>query len=274
MTNEEKPAIVVAVDGSRHSDATLRWAVEEATHSGAPLRILTVADEHHVRHLGRGSSRAACQRALDEALAAAGSALGADRVSGEVLTGPVDEAVLGQVAGARLLAVGKRGLHSVPRLLVGSTSLSLAGRAPLPTVVVPESWMQETHRSDPVVVGVDPAQETAKLLELAFARAEWLDAPLLAVQGHEHPEEEPAPEEADRLAGVLAPWQEQHPSVQVECRDTRNHPAMAVLDAAESAQLIVLGRHKDSRFAGFGFGSVTRAVLHYATCPVAVVPTD
>ncbi len=49
---------------------------------------------------------------------------------------------------------------------------------------------------------------------------------------------------------------------------------MAVLDAAEQAQLVVLGRHKDSRFSGFGFGSVTRAVLHYTTCPVLVVPTD
>jgi nucleotide-binding universal stress UspA family protein len=48
---------------------------------------------------------------------------------------------------------------------------------------------------------------------------------------------------------------------------------MAVLDAAEQAQLVVLGRHTDGRLGGFAFGSVTRAVLHYAECPVMVAPT-
>ena len=37
---------------------------------------------------------------------------------------------------------------------------------------------------------------------------------------------------------------------------------------------MLIGRHASSRFTGFVFGSVTRAVLHYATVPVLVVPTD
>lgn len=273
-TRQQTSTVVVAVDGSAHSDATVRWAVGEAMRSGASVRFYSVADDHALRHLGRGASRSACTRAMEEAVEAARSVLGEDRADGEVLTGRVDEAVLERLDGAGLLAVGKRGLHSLPRLLVGSTSLSLAGTSPVPTVVVPEGWNAEDHAAEPVVVGVDPAQENTRLLDLAFDRAEWLDVPLVAVHGHEHPDEEPIPEKDTRLEAMLTGLAESHPGVEVRAVDEDQHPAMAVLDAAGPAQLLVLGRHKDSRFAGFGFGSVTRAVLHYAECPVLVVPTD
>lgn len=49
---------------------------------------------------------------------------------------------------------------------------------------------------------------------------------------------------------------------------------MAVLDAAEHAQLVILGRQPDGKLGAFPFGSVTRAVRHYSECPVMVVPTE
>ena len=52
-----------------------------------------------------------------------------------------------------------------------------------------------------------------------------------------------------------------------------DQPAFGILEQGLRAQLVVLGRHTAShRMAGFAFGSVTRAVLHYSTAPVAVVP--
>ena len=50
--------------------------------------------------------------------------------------------------------------------------------------------------------------------------------------------------------------------------------AAAILEAAEEAQLVVLGRHPAGVFGGFAFGSVARAVLHYAETPVMVVPAE
>jgi nucleotide-binding universal stress UspA family protein len=47
-----------------------------------------------------------------------------------------------------------------------------------------------------------------------------------------------------------------------------------VLEAAEEAQVVVLGRHPAGMFGGFAFGSVARAVLHYAEVPVIAVPSD
>jgi nucleotide-binding universal stress UspA family protein len=51
------------------------------------------------------------------------------------------------------------------------------------------------------------------------------------------------------------------------------HPAGAVIDEAHKAraQLIVVGARRQSKLSGFPLGSVTRAVLHHADCPVAVV---
>ena len=44
--------------------------------------------------------------------------------------------------------------------------------------------------------------------------------------------------------------------------------------ASESdAQLLVIGTHHHTRLTSFLLGSVTRGVLHHATCPLAVVPT-
>ncbi len=273
--------VVAAVDGSDPNHAAVLWAAGEASRAGADLSLVAVADEHHIRHLGRGVSKSRAQRAVDAALEAARTMVGEEHLSGKVLTGLVDETLIGHLDRARLLVVGKRGLHSIPRLLVGSTSLSVAGRCPVPTAVVPESWSQHEHENDVIVVGVEPDQDNARLLHLAFRRADHLGVPLVVIHGHEHSEELPVEDDpvtaaapGSRLDEELAPWRDRFPAVDVRPLDSRSHPAMAVLDAAETAQLVVLGRHKDSRFSGFGFGSVTRAVLHYATCPVLVVPTD
>ena len=83
--------------------------------------------------------------------------------------------------------------------------------------------------------------------------------------------EQQAREEFERLAGT---WQRGSSTSTCGVVHRNQHPAMAVLDAAEDAQLVVLGRHTDSKLGGFTFGSVARAVLHYSECPVVVAPAD
>jgi nucleotide-binding universal stress UspA family protein len=72
---------------------------------------------------------------------------------------------------------------------------------------------------------------------------------------------------------MLDAWRVRYPEVEASSVQASAHPAMAILDAAEKAQLVVLGRHRVRKMAGLALGSVTRAVLHYAECPVLVVPT-
>jgi nucleotide-binding universal stress UspA family protein len=73
-----------------------------------------------------------------------------------VVTGSPVEVILAAAADARLVVMGKRGLGVFARVIVGSTSIAVAGRAKAPVVIVPEDWTREDHRDGPVVLGIDP----------------------------------------------------------------------------------------------------------------------
>ncbi|QNN51523.1 universal stress protein [Nocardioides mesophilus] len=273
---EDHSPVVVGVDGSERNRAAIAWAAQEAGRSGCDLRLVGVSELTLIPHLSHPAPRSAARHAVDDALETAKQYVGPEHLASEVASGPVEEALLERSAGARLLVVGKRGRHAIPRMLVGSTSLAVAGRSPVPVAVVPDSWDQRAHEHGAVVVGVHPDQPASRLLHLAFHRAHRLKTPLVVVHGREQHDDVPVGTEAEpaALEGFLEAWRHRFPEVEVSAHDRAGHPAVVVLDAAADAQLVILGRRNSSRFSGFGFGSVTRAVLHYAECPVLVVPTD
>jgi len=69
------------------------------------------------------------------------------------------------------------------------------------------------------------------------------------------------------LAEALAGWRDKDPDVEVREVVVRDRPARALVAAAMTAELLVVG-HRARRAPG----STTHGVLHRATCPVAVVP--
>ncbi len=281
--------VVVGVDGSKQNEAAVTWAAAEAAQVGADL-VLVTALRDEGPHLPRLSPQAVEERVrelLDEVAEQAAGTTPRERIRTQVVDATADEALLTEFPEARMLVLGKRGLNAISRLLVGSTSLAVAGRAHNVVVIVPGTWVGNGHRRMPVVVGVDPYRPSHRLLHLAFRRAERLDVPLIAVHGWETPtaalmagvavDEGLAEWKADARAEfdkVISTWENRFPHVRLSTVRSDLHPATAVLEAAERAQLVVLGRHASSRFTGFAFGSVARAVLHYAECPVMVVPTD
>jgi len=269
--------VVVGVDGSDGSRSALAWAAGEAAAAGADLRVVMAA-EH--RPFGHASKRA--ERTVAALAHGVNGIVPGERLTHVVYDGAPEAVLLDHLDGTRLLVVGKRGLGTLNRMFVGSTSLEVAGRSPIPVAVVPTGWDQAAHRQEPVVVGVEPDQPHHALMHLAFRRAERLEVPLVAVHGWEPPGTTAELPEDDggelaaraRFDELVAWWQDRFPEVEARKRASPLHPAMAVLDQAEAgAQLVMLGRHHSNRFAGFGFGSVTRAVLHYAEVPVLVVPT-
>ena len=289
----DRSPVVVAVDGSDRNKAAVAWAATEAARLGTRLVLVTVVDDA-VLPLPHFSVRGTEQQArsmLDAVAAEVGPVVGPENLDSQVLSGWPAEVLVSRFPEARLLVVGKRGLGAIPRLIVGSTSLAVAGRARVPVVVVPDEWHQVDHDHRPIVVGVDPYRPYERVVDVAIERAARFEVPLVAVHGWEIPTagawgatsmagaatpavaewEEQAHDEFDR---VLNAWRGRHPEVELSGVRSHLQPAMAVLDAAEKAQLVVLGRHVSHRLGGFAFGSVTRAVLHYAECPVLVVPTD
>lgn len=281
--------VVVGVDGSKANTAAVEWAAHEAAETGVDLVLLSALDmqEHRPPWYSVSEHEQRVHAMLDDVAAQVAPVLARERIDTEAVDGSPVEALLERAGDARLLVLGKRGLGAVSRLLVGSTSLAVAGRAPVPVVIVPDAWTPNGHARRPIVVGVDPYRAHQPVLRLAFRRAERLDVPLVAVHGWEVPAGllMDGPEVAESVVQwknearaafdrVVGEWERRFPHVRLSTVRSDLHPATAVLEASERAQLVVLGRHVTSRFHGFGFGSVTRAVLHYSECPVLVVPDE
>lgn len=280
--------VVVAVDGSDRNRDAVSWAAGEAATLGCSVELVTALQEHVVaapRSLRRRSSDA--QDMLADVRSRVEHVVTDQEVRTLALTGAPVEVLLERARSARMVVLGKRGLGGFARVLVGSTSIAVAGRSPVPVVVIPDGWHPADHSDRPIVLGVDPEKADHRPIHVAFSRAQRLGVTLVAVHGWELPAAYSW--DADTLAGdtagmersshrrfdeVLESWRSRFPDVAVRTMHAHQHPAAAVLEAAEVAQLIVLGRHAEGIFGGFAFGSVARAVMHYAECPVLVVPAE
>jgi nucleotide-binding universal stress UspA family protein len=102
----------------------------------------------------------------------------------------------------------------------------------------------------------------------------WLDVPVDAPRGEpvwtvdwERVENDEHRLLAERLAG----WQEEYPDVKVQRVVTRDRPVRSLLDAAEAAQLVVVGSRGRGGFTGMLLGSTSHALIHHCPCPLVVV---
>jgi nucleotide-binding universal stress UspA family protein len=84
------------------------------------------------------------------------------------------------------------------------------------------------------------------------------------------------PDRADEwrgfLAAVLQPWRDKYPGVRVVESVVAEGASGALVRAASSASLLVVGRQLTGRPGGPCTGPVANAAIHHAGCPVAVVP--
>ena len=60
--------------------------------------------------------------------------------------------------------------------------------------------------------------------------------------------------------------------LKIDPRLVRGGAARVILEAAEGADLVVIGSRGLGGFAGLLLGSVSHQVVHHATCPTVVVP--
>ncbi|WP_222269852.1 universal stress protein [Modestobacter marinus] len=72
------------------------------------------------------------------------------------------------------------------------------------------------------------------------------------------------------LAEAMAGWRDEVPAVPVREVVVRDRTARALVAAALTAELLVIGHRRRNRLATLG--STTHGVLHRAPCPLAVVP--
>jgi len=140
------PGIIVGVDGSGHSEAALRWAMDEAAIRDAPLTVIAVLehgadfwtgnpnifDQHQP---GRDIARQSVEKAVGQAAARLGDSRPAS-VTVQVLSGTPAEILINASGDADMVVVGSRGSGGLARLLMGSVSSQVAQHARSPVVIV------------------------------------------------------------------------------------------------------------------------------------------
>ena len=141
--------VVVGVDGSKHGEAALRFAAEEAALRNARLRIVYAwqfpAMEFPTDVVASADALPGLVRAMSDdadGLVQAAVALVKEiqpSVSCEarVVEGHAGSALLEQAKGAALVVVGSRGRSDLTGMLLGSVSHQVLHHASCPVTVVP-----------------------------------------------------------------------------------------------------------------------------------------
>ncbi|MGI5290037.1 universal stress protein [Nonomuraea polychroma] len=265
--------VVVGVDDSEESLRAVEWAAGEAERRRRPLQILHAFIWPLLGvPLGpapgappEGGLRHAAERVLATALDRARAVAPDIEVTTSLPETEAATALVHDSHQAELLVVGSRGLGEIGGLLLGSVGARLATEAACPVVVVRGPFTPH----GPVVVGIADHDESEALLTFAFAyatrTANTVTLAHVGAEGSAGPGRTVLPEH------LLDRWQERYPAVTVVQESLTGHPGKALMQASSEASLLVVGSHHRHELSALVHGSVSQAVLHHATCPVAII---
>jgi nucleotide-binding universal stress UspA family protein len=282
-------AVVVGVDGSAASDAALEWAADFAMARRAPLCILYGAGDlgdnlipfkEDAREMLSRASRRVTDHALEIVTRRAPD------LDVEIQT-PFEDArqALLDVDDASMVVVGTRGRGPIESLLLGSVSQAVASHSRCPVTVVRPAEGRDDSGPAPVVVGVDLDGTSDGALEVGFQIASMSRRPLEAIHAWATQDnviavltQEQRTVVTDKhergFAEAMSGYAEKYPDVPVTTRMTAETGPTALVSASEEAAHVVVGGRADRRVPRY-FGSVGRAVIEHAHCPVTVVrPTS
>jgi len=285
--------IVVAVDGSRASNAAVDWAAREAAMRNVPLTVFHAVvtpmatfppvpypESLVVRLEDEGRRDVMHAVKIAEEAVPAGQKVAIEREI--VFSAPVP-ALVNISEQAEMIVVGSSGRGLLARGVIGSVSSAVVRHAQCPVAVIRDEDVPDPQHA-PVLLGVDgsPASELATAIafdEASFRGVDlmalhaWSDVEVLDLAGLDW---SAVQAEAERsLAEALAGWQERYPDVTVHRLIERDRPARQLVEKSASAQLVVVGSHGRGGLTGMLLGSVSNAVLHSVRVPVIVArPTS
>nr|WP_221377171.1 universal stress protein [Actinoplanes polyasparticus] len=278
------PPILVGVDGSEPSLAAVDLAIREGALRERTVRI--VYGDCWADHPAWATNDPDGDVAADllsepqQAIRDATDRASATQVpiTTEILAGDPAAVLIRESAHADLLVLGHRGRGGLPELLLGSVAIKVAAHATCPVLITRGT----APATGDILVGVDGSTADDAVLGFAFheaalrgtelrvlhaANRSHLGNPESLLQHHTATESAPA----QLLTDAVLNWSRKYPTVTTHQHSTTGRPADAILQAGANAQLVVLGARGHAKLAGRRLGSVTHAVLHHASCPVAVV---
>jgi nucleotide-binding universal stress UspA family protein len=286
MNAPENAVVVCVAEGG--VDSALAFAVGEAQRTQRPLHVAhVILMPTGTAYAGlRGSILEAGQTALDTAQKRAGELAG-DTVS--VTADLIDDStvvngLVRHTEEASVLVLQHRASNPVARVLTGSVAQSVAGRAHVPVVSVPEGWTPRRDSTPVVTAAVQDVVEAPALLRIAFEEARarsaslvvlhawWLASGFDVVVVDEDYRDQYAAEQREELEPVLTPLRAEFPDVTVALDVRHAPPVEAVLDGAEKSDLLVLCLRHHLLPLRSHLGPVARAAISHAACPVLITP--
>ncbi|WP_431933226.1 universal stress protein [Nonomuraea jabiensis] len=175
---------------------------------------------------------------------------------------------------AELIVVGCRGFSALGGLMAGSVSGHVAAHATCPVIVM--RGPAEARGARDVVMGFDSSRTCAAALGFAAGETVRPGGPLKVVIAYQNRGRGAGMQETRIQTEGLA-WNEltllerRFPDLQasVELVDDSARPAL--LEVAGKARLLVVGSRGLGEVRGLLLESVSQALVHQASCPVAVV---
>lgn len=270
--------VVIGYDGSKHSQAALDTAVEEARARDVDLLVCNAIDTALYLPGREHAHDLAAERAVQDAVGRAAAVLGERRVHTHIEPGHPSSVLLRQSGPADLVVVGSHGHRPVTQMFVGSTSEAVAGHGSGPVLVVRQP---AEHPHGHVTVGVDGSEVSVRALAMAVdmaardgttVRAVVAVPPMIDAAGVVSGPDDPTLRRAgEELAGIVADVTAGVTGVTVEEHVVQLHPIEAILEHARGARMVVVGSRGRGGFAALVLGSVGRRLVHTAPCPVLVV---
>jgi nucleotide-binding universal stress UspA family protein len=288
--------VVMALDGSPHSDQTLEWGLHEASLRGADVILARawIDPLERVEWSWYPIVAAELDAEVDAEVAtylAEKRATATDRYPGLTITTTVlrggEVPMLRQLSEtAQLLVVGARGRAGHVRM--GSISAHLAAHSRCDVVVVRGEEDAPLAADAPVVVGVDGSRASLAAAESAAREASMRSAPLVVL--HARPtiadpygrgmpalspryaqdidENDPTHRAAQDVASGL---RNRHPGLEIRVTLVDDDPAHALAEASQGAALVVVGSRGLGAFRGMLLGSVSNDVIRNAASTVLVL---
>ena len=274
--------IVVGVHELDSSIAALEWALRRAEALEAPVLLVhSVPAAWLAEKYGYYNSIINDEQKLVRQIELRAAELAPTvAATGTLRTGSASHVLRELSDEAALIVVGSHRRHGGDGDFFGSVSLQIAAQSLCAVAVIPD--LLPGDRSG-VVVGVDGSQDALDAVEFAAAEAVRTGQDLTAVYAAriptqrvlKHIPEEGVAERLDEerrvLAESVAGLAGRYPNLDVhQLFVTDATPAEALLQAAASAQLLVVGRHGHGGLRRLWMGSVSHEVLGNAPCPTII----
>ncbi|MGW6963230.1 universal stress protein [Streptomyces zaomyceticus] len=279
--------VTVGLDGSDESLAAARWAATQAVLREVPLRLVHVEEWPNTPEVPLTHARTLDER-TERLMREETDRARKNHPDLEVVTeharGRAAEELTVAANEADLTVLGSRGLGGVRGFLVGSVSLAVVGAARQPVVLV-RAKDDRAGPGDGIVVGVDIHHPCEALLAFSFSEAARKGTPLRFLHSWTLPAsygyaaimdpgigEELGSHLLGSLDDLLEPWRKRYAGVEVEAKPVVGSPAYQLVEASQTAQLVIVGRRSRNVPLGPHLGHVAHAVIHHSPAPVAVVP--